>query len=70
LEAIIIAHVKHKLEILVDVDQPVAEINNVISAFLRLHPQRKKEILQELQRDIGKALESMKGSDSNEAATK
>lgn len=62
---IIIAHIKHKLEILVDIDQPVAEINNVISAFLRLHPGRKKEILQELQRDITAALESMKGSDSN-----
>lgn len=40
----------------------------MISAFLRLHPQRKKEILQELQRDIGKALDSMKGSDSNETS--
>ena len=67
---ITIALVKHKLEILVDVDQPVAEINNVISAFLRLHPQSKKEILQELQRDITKALESMKGSESDEKAVK
>jgi len=68
--AVAIAHVKHKLEILVDVDQPVAEINNVISAFLRLHPQNKKEILQDLQRDITKALESMKGSESDEKAVK
>lgn len=67
---ITIAHVKHKLEILVDVDQPVAEINNVISAFLRLHPQNKKEILQDLQRDITKALESMKGSEGDEKAVK
>jgi len=70
MEAITIAHVKHKLEILVDVDQPVAEINNVISTFLRLHPQRKMEILQELQRDVTKAIDSMKGSDSNETAAK
>lgn len=70
MEAIIIARITHKLEILVDVDQPVAEINNVISAFLRLHPQRKKDILQELQRDITKALESMKGSERDEKAVK
>ena len=55
------AQVKHKLEILVEVDEPVAEINNVISAFLRLHPTTEREILTQLQRDITQALEHLGG---------
>lgn len=60
------AHVKHKLEILVDADEPVAEINNVISAFLRLHPENEVEILTKLQRDITFALEHSKGGGVDE----
>lgn len=52
----LIAHIKHKLEILVDIDQPVAEINNVISAFLRLHAGQEQRILFELQKNITEAL--------------
>ena len=50
------AQVRHKLEILVNIDEPVAEINNIISAFLRLHPGRDHEILAALQRNIDEAI--------------
>ena len=54
--AIVTAHIRHKLEILVNIDEPVAEINNIISAFLRLHPGRDHEILAALQRNIDEAI--------------
>lgn len=58
------AQVRHKLEILVDIDKPVTEIQNVISAFLRLHPANEVEILSALKRDIDVAL--TKGGGINE----
>lgn len=61
----ITAHIRHKLEILVDTDQPVAEINNVISAFLRLHPARELEILSAVKREIDGALAAMTKGDGN-----
>ena len=57
--AIVTAHIRHKLEILVNIDEPVAEINNIISAFLRLHPGRDHEILAALQRNIDGALAAL-----------
>lgn len=50
------AKVTHKLEILVNAAEPVAEINNVILAFLQLHPGKEKQILMELRAEIGAAL--------------
>ena len=67
--AIVTAHIRHKLEILVNIDEPVAEINNIISAFLRLHPGREAEILSALKRDIDGSLahiEKTKGGDESE----
>lgn len=46
------AQITHKLEILVNAADPVPEINNVILAFLQLHPGRETEILTELQTEI------------------
>ncbi|MFF2887858.1 hypothetical protein [Paenibacillus sp. NPDC057967] len=50
------AKVTHKLEFLVNAAEPVPEINNVILAFLQLHPGKESQILAELQTEIGKAL--------------
>ncbi|QNK54579.1 hypothetical protein [Paenibacillus sp. PAMC21692] len=55
------AHITPKLEILVNVNEPVAEINNVIYAFLQHHPGRETEILTALQTEITAAIEHYKG---------
>jgi len=55
-----LAHVKQKLEILVNVDEPVAEINNVISAFLRLHGGKEAEILTAVRAEIDGVLAALK----------
>ncbi len=47
----------HKLELLVDAAKPVAEINNVICAFLGLHAGREVEILTEIKAEIEAAVE-------------
>ena len=59
-----IAKVTHQLEIIVNAAEPVAEINNVISAFLRLHGGKETEILTELQTEITAAIEHYGGSES------
>lgn len=50
------AHITPKLEILVSLNEPVAEINNVIYAFLQHHPGRETEILTALQTEITAAI--------------
>jgi len=57
-----LAHVKQKLEILVDADEPVAEINNVISAFLRIHRGRDAEILAAVRAEIDKAVAALESA--------
>lgn len=62
------AYIRHKLEILVNIDEPVAEIQNVISAFIQLHPGREHEILAALQRNINEAITKIEaeGGGANE----
>ncbi|GIQ63730.1 hypothetical protein PACILC2_22980 [Paenibacillus cisolokensis] len=50
------AKITHKLEIIVDAGEPVAEINNVISAFIQIHSDKKHEILTEVRASIDEAL--------------
>jgi hypothetical protein len=53
------AKVTHKLEILVDVAAPVAEINNVIHTFITLHPGKEAEILGAVKAEIDAYLEQV-----------
>lgn len=46
-----------KLEFLVDLGDPVAEINNVIFTFLQFHAGRETEILTALQTELTAAIE-------------
>lgn len=57
-----IAKVTHQLEIIVNAAEPVAEINNVISAFLQLHGGKEVGILTELQAEISAAIEHYGGA--------
>jgi len=50
------AIVTHKLEFLVNATEPVSEINNVVLAFLQLHPGKEMQILTELQTEITAAI--------------
>jgi len=64
-----VAYIRHKLEILVDIDNPITEINGVIDAYLRLHPGQEYEILTQLQRDITAGIahyEKLKGGGNDE----
>lgn len=45
-----------KLEVLIDLNQPVQEISSVISLMIALHPGRQKEILNEVDLAVGAAL--------------
>jgi hypothetical protein len=45
-----------KLEFLVDVSDPVTEINHVIFTFLQFHAGKEAEILTELQTEITQAI--------------
>jgi len=58
------AKVTHKLEIIVDAAEPVAEINNVIAAFLQIHRGKEAEILAAVKAEIDDALTQF-----NEGAT-
>jgi hypothetical protein len=48
-----------KLEILVNINEPVAEINNVITAILQFHPGEEVDILTEVRTAIDEALAKM-----------
>lgn len=50
------ARIANKLEILVDIEKPVAEINNVITAILQFHPGEEVDILTNVRAAIDEAL--------------
>jgi len=50
------AHVQQQLVITADPNQPVAEINNIITAFLHLWPGSEATILRAVRDEIDRAL--------------
>jgi len=61
------ANVTNKLVIEADPKQPVAEIGNIITAFLQLWPGSEELILQGVRAEIDRALAQIATSNQNQA---
>ena len=59
------AHVQQQLVITADPNQPVAEINNIITAFLRLWPGSEATILLAVRKAIDEALPQFEKKEEN-----